>query len=55
MRWLRSSGDGMSAPGPRLRAAAWLAGLVVGLGAEWLARSSQSLPEAGADLAVGGR
>jgi signal transduction histidine kinase len=33
--------------------AAWLAGLVVGLGAEWLARSSQSLPEAGADLAVG--
>src|SRR5215470_17424333 len=53
MRWLRSSGDGMSAPGPRLRAAAWLAGLVVGLGAEWLARSSQSLPEAGADLAVG--
>jgi signal transduction histidine kinase len=53
MRWLRSSGDGMTAPGPRLRAAAWLAGLVVGLGAEWLARSSQSLPEAGADLAVG--
>jgi len=53
MRWLRSSGDGMTAPGPRLRAAAWLGGLVVGLGAEWLARSSQSLPEAGADLAVG--
>jgi signal transduction histidine kinase len=43
----------MTAPGPRLRAAAWLAGLALGLGAEWLARSSQSLPEAGADLAVG--
>jgi len=53
MRWLRWSRDGVTAPGPRLRAAAWLAGLVVGLGAEWLARSSQSLPEAGADLAVG--
>jgi signal transduction histidine kinase len=53
MRWLRSSRDGLTAPGPRLRAAAWLAGLVLGLGAEWLARSSQSLPEAGADLAVG--
>jgi signal transduction histidine kinase len=43
----------MTALGPRLRASAWLAGLVLGLGAEWLARSSQSLPEAGADLAVG--
>jgi signal transduction histidine kinase len=53
MRWLRSSRDRMAAPGPRLRTAAWLAGLVLGLGAEWLARSSQSLPEAGADLAVG--
>jgi signal transduction histidine kinase len=53
MRWLRWSSDGVTAPGPRLRAAAWLAGLVLGLGAEWLARSSQSLPEAGADLAVG--
>jgi signal transduction histidine kinase len=53
MRWLRWSRDGSTAPGPRLRAAAWLAGLVLGLGAEWLARSSQSLPEAGADLAVG--
>ena len=53
MRWPRSFRDGVTAPGPRLRAAAWLAGLVAGLGAEWLARSSQSLPEAGADLAVG--
>jgi len=53
MRWLHSSRNGMTAPGPRFRAAAWLAGLVLGLGAEWLARSSQSLPEAGADLAVG--
>jgi signal transduction histidine kinase len=33
--------------------AVWLAGLVLGLGAEWLARSSQSLPGAGADLTVG--
>ena len=53
MHWPRWSRDGMTAPGPPLRAAAWLAGLVLGLGAEWLARSSQSLPEAGADLAVG--
>src|SRR6266851_6484405 len=53
MRWPRWFRDGVTAPGPRLRMAAWLAGLVVGLGAEWLARSSQSLPEAGADLAVG--
>jgi len=53
MRWLRWSRDGVTAHGRRLRAAAWLAGLVLGLGAEWLARSSQSLPEAGTDLAVG--
>ena len=53
MRWPRWSRDGMTAPGPRLRAAAWPAGLVFGLGAEWLARSSQSLLAAGADLAVG--
>jgi hypothetical protein len=53
MRWPRWSRDGVNAPGRRLRAAAWLAGLVLGSGAEWLARSSQSLPEAGADLAVG--
>jgi len=53
MRWLRWSRDGMTALGPRLRAAVWLAGLVLGLGAEWLAGSSQSVPEAGADLAVG--
>jgi signal transduction histidine kinase len=53
MRWLRWSRDGVTAHGRRLLAAAWLAGLVLGLGAEWLARSSQPLPEAGADLAVG--
>jgi signal transduction histidine kinase len=53
MRLLRWSREATSGSGPRLRAAAWLAGLVLGLGAEWLARSSQSLPEAGADLAVG--
>jgi signal transduction histidine kinase len=53
MRWPPWSRDGATVPGPRLRAGAWLAGLVLGLGAEWLARSSQSLPEAGADLAVG--
>jgi signal transduction histidine kinase len=33
--------------------AAWPAGLVAGLGAEWLARSGQSLAAAVADLAVG--
>jgi signal transduction histidine kinase len=33
--------------------AAWLAGLVLGLWAEWLARSGQGLFAAGADLAVG--
>ena len=38
---------------PGVRRAAWPAGLVVGLGAEWLARSGQSLAAAVADLAVG--
>jgi signal transduction histidine kinase len=36
-----------------VRVAAWSAGLVVGLGAEWLARSGQSLAAAMADLTVG--
>jgi len=43
----------MTSSAPGLRKAAWLAGLVLGLGAEWLARPGQSLPAAGADLAVG--
>jgi signal transduction histidine kinase len=38
---------------PHLRRAAWPAALIVGLGAEWLARSGQSLAAAVADLAVG--
>src|SRR5262249_57532064 len=54
MPWLPWSREGMTALGPGLRAAVWLAGLVLGLGAEWLAGSSQSVPEAGADLAGGG-
>lgn len=53
MRWLRWSREGMTSSASRLRRAVWLAGLVLGLGAEWLARSGQSLPGAGADLAVG--
>src|SRR5215472_12305181 len=53
MRFLRWSGDGVTGFAPRVRRAAWPAGLVVGLGAEWLARSGQSLAAAVADLAVG--
>ena len=53
MRWLRWSRDRITGPSPGLRKAAWPAGLVLGLGAEWLARSGQSLPAAAADLAVG--
>ena len=53
MRFLRWFRDGMTGSAARLRQAGWLAGLVIGLGAEWLARSGQSLAEAGADLAVG--
>jgi signal transduction histidine kinase len=53
MRFLRWFRDGLTGSAPRLRQAGWLAGLVLGLGAEWLARSGQSLPEAAADLAVG--
>ena len=49
-RWFR---DGLTGSAARLRQVGWLAGLVIGLGAEWLARYGQSLPEAVADLAVG--
>jgi signal transduction histidine kinase len=38
---------------PRLRRAAWPAGLVIGLGAEWLAHPGQSPSGVGADLVVG--
>lgn len=54
MRFLRSSRDGLTGSAARLRQAGWLAGLVLGLGAEWLARSGQSLAAAAADL-WGGR
>jgi signal transduction histidine kinase len=50
LRWLR---EGTSGSAPRLRKAVWLAGLVLGLGAEWLARPGQGLVAAGADLALG--
>ena len=53
MRFLRWSGDGVAGFAPGVRRAAWPTGLVVGLGAEWLARSGQSLAAAVADLAVG--
>jgi signal transduction histidine kinase len=53
MRLLRSSREGVKDLAPKLRKAAWPAGLVVGLGTEWLARSAQSMPAALADLAVG--
>jgi signal transduction histidine kinase len=53
MRFLRWFRDGLAGSAARLRQAGWLAGVVVGLGAEWLARSGQSLTAAGADLAVG--
>ena len=43
----------MTGSAPRLRRVAWPAALIVGLGAEWLARSGQSLAAAVADLAVG--
>jgi len=53
VRFLRWSRDGLTGSAARLRQAGWLAGLVFGLGAEWLARSGQSLAIAAADLAVG--
>ena len=53
MRWPRWSREAMTGSASRLRGAAWPAALVVGLGAEWLARPGQSLAAAVADLAVG--
>lgn len=53
MRFLRSSLRGITGSVPRLWKAAWLAGLVLGIGAEWLARPAQSLVAAAADLTVG--
>jgi signal transduction histidine kinase len=50
LRWFR---DGLTGSAMRLRQAGWAAGLVLGLGAEWLARSGQSLAAVAADLAVG--
>ena len=49
-RWFR---EAMTGSASRLRGAAWPAGLAVGLGAEWLGHSGQSLAAAMADLAVG--
>src|SRR5215467_4778505 len=53
MRFLRWSCESVTGFAPGAQAAAWPAGLVVGLGAEWLARSGQSLAAALGDLAVG--
>jgi signal transduction histidine kinase len=53
MRFLLWSGEGVTGSAAGARMAAWPAGLVLGLGAEWLARSGQSLDAAIADLAVG--
>jgi len=53
MRSPPSAGDGLSGWPARAWTAAWPAALALGLGAEWLARSGQSLPAAAADLAVG--
>jgi signal transduction histidine kinase len=50
LRWFR---DGLTGSAARLRQAGWAAGLVLGVGAEWLARSGQSLAAVAADLAVG--
>jgi len=50
LRWFR---DGLTGSAARLRQAGWAAGLLLGLGAEWLARSGQSLAAVAADLAVG--
>jgi signal transduction histidine kinase len=50
---LLSSRDGRDGLSPRLRLALWPTGIILGVGAEWTARSEQSLAAAGADLAVG--
>jgi len=49
----RSTSAGLTGWQARLWKAAWPTGLVLGLGAEWLAGSGQRLPAAGADLATG--
>jgi signal transduction histidine kinase len=53
MRSLAWFHDGLTGSAPRLRRAGWLAGLAVGLCAEWLAGSGQSPGAAAADLVVG--
>jgi signal transduction histidine kinase len=53
MRFRRWSREGVTGFATGVRVAAWSAGVVVGLGAEWLARSGQSLAAAMADLTVG--
>jgi hypothetical protein len=53
MRYLRWSREGVTGLAAGVRMAAWPTGLIVGLGAEWLARSGQSLTAAIVDLAVG--
>ena len=53
VRFLSSSRDGVTGSAARLLTAVGLAGLVLGLGAEWAVRSDVSLLTAGADLAVG--
>jgi signal transduction histidine kinase len=50
---VRLSRDGITSWPARLRRAAWPAGLLLGLGAEWLASPDQSVAAAAADLAVG--
>src|SRR5215471_7253211 len=53
MRSARWSRDGMTRWPAWLRTAAWPAGLVLGLGAEWLASPGQGVAAAATDLAVG--
>jgi signal transduction histidine kinase len=53
MHFPRWSREAPASSAGRLRVAAWLGGLALGLSAEWLARSGQGLFAAGADLAVG--
>jgi hypothetical protein len=53
MRFLRWSREGVTGLAAGARMAAWPTGPVVGLGAEWLARSGQSLAALIADLVVG--
>ena len=53
MRCPRWSCESVTGFAPGIRLAAWPAGLLAGLGVEWLARSGQSLAAVVADLAVG--